>query len=87
MIQTIFPDPQGRRETDGRCYSGDKRVGRYREECGSEISASEVLVVKSFGDITFCDKSGQYKTIKGNHYIHSSGDCLKKRVIATMYPQ
>ena len=55
----------------------DKRVSHCRAECGEVLSKTDVLLVKSFGDITYYDKSGQYKTGKGNHYIHFHDECLK----------
>ena len=56
----------------------DKKVKHCRGECGVNITAQTVMLVKSFGDISFYDKqTGKYTVKKGSHYIHFLENCLK----------
>ena len=56
----------------------DKRIVACRGECGRNITANTVMLVKSFGDVSFYDRqTGKHTIKKGNHYIHFEEECLK----------
>ena len=80
--QISFPDPRVRKENQLELHLRrlcDKRVNVCRAECNRPITPKTVMVVKSYGDVTFYNRdSGTHTTRKGGHYIHFDEDCLKE---------
>ena len=76
-----FSDPQ---TTTGKefelhyCTSLPKLVSKCQENCGKPIKFDEVMVVQSYGRITWTGKqTGKEKTKRDPMYIHFSENCLK----------
>ena len=55
-----------------------KSVSKCQGKCGKPIKKDDVLVVKSYGKISWTDKNtGQERQKFGPMYIHFKEDCLK----------
>ena len=76
-----FSDPWAIAEKEfelSHCTNLSKLVLKCQGNCGRPIKVEEVMIVRSYGRITWTDKStGKEKAKFGPMYIHFHENCLK----------
>ena len=76
-----FKDPREKAQKEYELHLRSKlpsTVSKCRGKCGKKISTDDVLVVRSYGNVSWTDKkTGELKQRYGPMYIHFKEECLK----------